>query len=206
VRPVPVIRRKGQVEVETQAFGERRSPARDTRLDRADRDVERFGDLGIVEVSDVAEYDRGAEIVGEFGDSSVEHETVAELVHGSVGIDVGLLGGPVVVDADELWLTAALAEFVECRVGGDPVRPGPERRTTVESGQVANDLDQRFLTGVIGVATAARDAATHGVESVVVAAQQLVERVAIAALSGGDQSGVIEVAGDGSERNEPVNR
>ena len=81
--------------------------------------------------------------------------------------------------------------------------PGAERRTAVEPRQVADDLDQRFLTRIVGVARRAGDATTDGVHPVVVAAQQLVERATVAALGGRDQLGVVE-SGDGAERNEGV--
>lgn len=90
--------------------------------------------------------------------------------------------------------TLPFTQFVERCVGGDPICPGTERRPSVEAGQTAYDLYQCLLAGVIGVPGTACDSATHRMDAVVVATQQLVERELIAALRGGDQGGVIEAA------------
>ena len=90
----------------------------------------------------------------------------------------------------------ALSELVERGVRRDSIGPGSERGPAVEARKVPDDLDERFLTRVVGVTTASGDAPADGVDPVVVETQQLVERVAVTALCGGDQRAVVEVCGD----------
>ena len=95
-------------------------------------------------------------------------------------------------------------KFVETGVARHTVGPRSERGPSVESRQVAHDLDQGLLAGIVAIARAAGDASAHRVDPVVVASQELVERVAITALRSGNQCGVIEVCRNARERNEPL--
>ena len=113
------------------------------------------------------------------------------------------MGGPVVGTFDcavtivvECRASVAFSEFVERGIGGDAIRPGPERRSAVEAWKVADDLDERLLAGIVGVTAAPGDATADRVDPVVVLAEQLVERVSVTALCGGDQCTVVEMCGD----------
>ena len=72
----------------------------------------------------------------------------------------------------QLRPATALAELVEGGVGGDAIAPGGERGSSVEAVDRPHDPDQRLLGGVVGIAGSAGDAPAHGVDPVVVAAQQ----------------------------------
>jgi hypothetical protein len=76
-----------------------------------------------------------------------------------------------VVAVAEPRLPIAFSEFVERSVRGDAVGPGTERRTTVEAWKVADDLDERLLARVVGVAAAAGDATTDGMDPVVMVSE-----------------------------------
>lgn len=101
-----------------------------------------------------------------------------------------------VVSVVESRSSVAFSKFVERGVRGDAIRPGTERRSTIEAWKVADDLDERFLAGIVGITAASSDTTTDGVNPVVVRPQQLVERVAITALCGGNQCAVVEMCGD----------
>ena len=175
--------------------------SRDSGLHGPDRDVEGFGDLGIVEVCDVAQDHGNPEVLGELIECGVEDESVGKRFGVPVGSRIDRFGSIILTDHVERRTTLPLSQLVERCVRGDAVGPGAERRPPVETGKAAHDLDQCFLAGVVGVARAPGNSSTHGVDAVVVATQQLVERELIAALSGGDQSSVVEVAGN--ERSVP---
>ena len=98
--------------------------------------------------------------------------------HGVRGVDRTAL----VVVAHHMQLGAALApsQLVECGVGGDPVHPGAERRSAVESVEVAHDADHGLLRRVVGVTAAARDPSTDRMNTVVVPPEQLVHRGRVA--------------------------
>ena len=180
--------------VEAQLGGQRGPATGDPRLHRADRDVEHLGDLGVVEVGDIAEHDRDPQVIRQLVECVVEQEPIGESFGVQVGHRINGLGPVSLVDRVQARPALAFAEFVERRIGRDAVGPGAERGATVEARKVANDLDQRLLTSIVGIACPAGDPAAHGVDPVVVTAQQLIERETITALCGGDQGGVIELA------------
>ena len=88
---------------------------------------------------------------------------------------------------------AAPAQLVEAGVGGDAVGPGPEAGPPVEAADAAHDGDHRLLRGVGGVGVVAGDPPAHGVDPVVVEAQQLLEGPAVAALRGRHERAVVVV-------------
>lgn len=143
----------------------------------------------------VAQHHCSAEVVGEIGERLVEDQPVADIVDLVSGAVVGAFDRAAVTVV-EPRSSVAFSELVERGVRGDAVGPGAERRPAVEAWKVAHDLDERFLACVVTVTAASGDAATHGVDPVVVAPEQLIERVAVAALCGGDQCTVVEVCGD----------
>ena len=191
---VPGICRQRQIEVEAESLGEGGATPRDAGFHRSDGDFECLGDLGVVEVGHVTEHDRSPEIVGEVGEGLVEQQPIADVVDIVGCALVGELDRVVIVV--EPRSSIAFSEFVEGGVGGDSIGPGTERRSAVEARKVTHDLDERFLARVVGVTTPSGDAPADGVDPVVVETQQLIERVAVTALSGGDQRTVVEVCGD----------
>ena len=72
--------------------GELAAAAGDPRLDGADRDVERLGDLGVVEVGDVAQHDRHPELLGQLGERGVDRHRSATPRRCAVGERVDGLG------------------------------------------------------------------------------------------------------------------
>ena len=69
------VGRPGRVLV-PEGVGELAAAAGDPRLDGADRDVEHLGDLGVVEVGDVAEHDGGPEVLGQAVEGVVDRDPV----------------------------------------------------------------------------------------------------------------------------------
>lgn len=122
----------------------------------------------------------------------VENQAIAEIIDVVSGSIVSAFDCVVV----EPRPPVAFSKFVERGVRGDAIRPGTERRAAIEAWKVADDLDERLLAGVVGVTGASGDATTDSVDPVVVRPQQLVERVPITALCGGDQCTVVEMCGD----------
>ena len=180
-----------------------RFPSRSSsiRRPRAIRDLtvpigtpRRLGDLGVVEVTDVAHHDRHAELLGQIGEGGVDRDPVDDALDLALGELVGRARGAaatsVGVVADDVQLRPA-ARACGARRGRrwwrcDSVQVANEERPSKRSID-AHDPDQRLLGGVVGVAGGAGDPAAHGVDAVVVAAQQGIERVAVAALGGNDE-------------------
>ena len=116
--------------------GEQRAAPGDPRLHGADRHTEHRRDLAVVEVGDVAEHDRGTEVIGQPGDRGVEGQPVRDRVDAPLGQVVdGLRYRAVVVDDVQHRPPVALAELVERRVAGDSVAhvPNDERPSNERS-------------------------------------------------------------------------
>ena len=64
----------------------------------------------------------------------------------------------------------------------------------MEAGEPPDDGDERFLGGVLSVGVVARQAPADGMDLVVVAPQQLLERMPVPRLGGPDEPGVVEFA------------
>ena len=152
--------------------------------------VEHLGDLGVVEVGDVAQHDRGAELLGQVVERVVDGHPVDD------GVDAGArrAGRRPRATGRRRRRRAAPAAGARRRSSSSAALvamrydPRRERRAAVEPGEAADDADHRLLGGVVGVAAGAGDAPAHRVDAVVVAAQQAVERVAVAGLGGGHQA------------------
>ena len=173
--------------------------AGDPRFHRTDGDVEDGRDLRVVEVADVAHHDGGAEVVVDVVERLVEGESVGDGVDAARAQLVDGFGWPavvVLVDDVERRSSLALAEFVERGVGRDPVGPGAECGPPVEGRQRADDLDEGFLAGVVGVPRGAGDTSGDGVDPVVVPSEQLVEREPIAPLRSLDQLEIVGLDSD----------
>ena len=130
-----------------------RGPAAgDAGAHRAGGDPERLGDLGVLEVAQVAQHHRGAELLRQAGQRVVDGHPVRDL--GRAG---GTVAGRLDDQLDRRRSAPAPAELVEADVGGDPVHPGREGRAAVEAVQAPHDGDQRLLRGVLGVAAVAEE-------------------------------------------------
>jgi hypothetical protein len=165
----------------------------DSRSDRASGNSENLGDLGVVERADVSEHDCGAELGRKCGEGCVDGQPVAD----TAGEVMGTGGRP-----DELVhrerASPAPAQFVETRVGRHPVRPGDERRTSVEARQASDNSQECLLCGVRRVGVVSGHATAQPVQAVVVPAQQCVERRPVTRLSGGDEGDVVRSADGGN--------
>lgn len=189
--------------------GELRPASGDAALHGADGHPEALGDLAVVEVVDVAEHDGDPELLGQVGDGTLEVGSVGDRrVDGVVGVLADTVGevdrlvgaGGTVASARERHGRPSTTppELVEAGIGGHAVRPGGERRAAVETGQATCDGDEGLLGGVGGVGGVAGDPPAHGEDAVVVTAQQLLERVAVAALRGCHQGEIVVGGCDGA--------
>jgi hypothetical protein len=105
----------------------------------------------------------------------------------------------VVIARGRNWAALAAAELIEAGIGRYPICPRAERRASVESVEVAHDRDHRVLRGVGGVGVVAGDSAAHGMNAVVVTAQQLVECPTVSPLGCSHQLVVGELCCDGGD-------
>ena len=113
-------------------------------------EVEHLGDLGVVEPGEISEYDRRLEFLGELRERIIDIDAGGD---GLAGIErrattEGLICDVLVIREAGLRATTPATELVETGVGGDPVRPGRERRAAVEALESLDDGDQRLLGGV----------------------------------------------------------
>ena len=117
--------------------GELAAAAGDPRLDRADRDAEDLGDLGVVEVGDVAQHDGGAELLGQVVEGVVDGHPVDDGRRRCRSASGSTASGDALVVGDDVQRRPALApaQLVEGGVGGDAVDPRRERRAAVERGR-----------------------------------------------------------------------
>ncbi len=190
---VPGLRREG--------FGQGGPPSGDPAANGTGREVEHSGDLGVVEIGDVTKHDRKTVLVAERAQSGVERQMIADGVDSSAAGRIGVLDVMVVdlVGRGEHTAALAAAQLVEAGVGGDAVGPRAERRTPVETGEVAHNGDHRILGCVGGVGFVPGDASTHSVHAVVVTAEQLVECPTVSPLGCSHQLVVGELRRDSGE-------
>ena len=175
--------------------------ASDAALDRTDRDAQRVGDLGIVEVGHVAQDDGHAEVGRQVGQRSVDRQPIGHRLEPQARIGICPVGVVIVslVVAETVCRLSigqdrappSPAQFVEAGVGGDAVDPRAEGRPSVELGQAAHHRDHRLLRGVGSVGVVAEDAPADREHAVVVQPQQLVHRAPVAPDGCGDQRGLV---------------
>ncbi len=176
-----------------------RATACDPALHSADRHVEDFGNLGVVEVGNIAQDHGYPKVLWQVSERGIEFETVGHMVDAQIAVGVDRLR-PVVaaltISTCELWAAAAATQFVEAGIGRDAVHPGSEGGTPVETSESAHDGDHRFLSSVGSIGIVTGDTATDRVHTVVVATQQLIESSAITSLRCGHQRLVVEWCSD----------
>jgi hypothetical protein len=176
--------------------GELTATAGDAALDGAEGEVEHLGDLGVVQVGDVSKDDRDPEVLGELGQGVVDGLALTDGVDPAFGVRVEWFGRTGIGVGHDMKgrASAATATFVERGIGGDAIDPRCHGGTTVEAGESPHNGDHGLLGGVVGITGGAEDAAAHGVDEVVVAPQQRVERLPIAALGSGHERAVVGVS------------
>ena len=97
------------------------------------------------------------------------------------------------------------AKLVESGVGRHPVRPSAELGPAVKARQPPHDAHQRFLGGVKTVGVVAGDASAHGIDLILMTAQQDLHRPAVAGLRGGYQVMIVGARPDrGTARSKPL--
>jgi hypothetical protein len=85
-----------------------------------------------------------------------------------------------------LWSPPACPQGIERAVGGDPVQPGPDRRTCLELRKAAPGGDQRFLEQVLGVLGRADDPVDVQLQLTLVGVGQFAERILVAGACTGE--------------------
>jgi hypothetical protein len=154
---------------------QRRPTSGDARAHGADRDIEDFGDLGIVEAGEVAQHDGDPKLLGKPGQGGVDGQTI---------INAGFLA------RRRRWLTQQprvhrpgapplAPELVEGGVNGDAVSPSPEAACSFEAMQIAHDGEQGFLGGVVAVRVGSGDAPANGMDPSIVVTEKVVECLAV---------------------------
>ena len=148
----------------------------DAGADGAGRDVEHLGDLGVVERAQVAEHDGGPELGGERGQRGVDVEAGGDLARrrrpcrsparrpssASIGGDRAPSRGGAARRGRRWW-----------RPGTPRWRTRPARRSGARPRTMAMSAS---WVASSGVGVVAGDAPAHGVDPIVVVAQQRVER------------------------------
>lgn len=172
----------------------------DARPDCAGGQIEDLGYPGVVEPGHVPQHHRGPELFGQPGQGGVDvdyrRDRLAQL---GPGLAAANRSDPVVdVGQTGLGPTVTPPEFVEGGVGGDPVSPSGEPGPPVEAGEALGDGDQGFLGGVEAVGVVAGQSPAHGVDPILVAAQELVQGSLIPGLRGRHQRPIVVLAAAGS--------
>lgn len=161
-------------------------------------EFETFRDFAVVEPELIPQDNGCAELLGELGQRGVEDDSVGD-AGAQRRLGVGALSiGPAVVFVDQSGCgsSSATAELIEAGVGRDPVVPRREFRLSGEARQPLGDRDQGFLGGVERIGVVACKATTDGVDAVVVAAQERVQRALIPSVGRFDERLIGEFRAD----------
>jgi len=165
--------------------------SRDPGSDRSRGDSQDRSDLGVVTAGHVTKHDRCSKLLGQLGQRGIKVESRH---HRSRVVGTGRAGEAVAcLDNRGHRASAASTQLVQRGVGRYPVGPGRELGFAVEAGEPPDDGNERFLGGVLPVGVVARQAPADGVDLIVVAPQQLLERMPVPRLGGPDEPGVVEV-------------
>ena len=180
------------VPVSCQCGGEHATTPGDAALHGADGDVERVGDLLVVQVGDVAQHDRDAEVLGHLQQRRLQHVAVEDLVDGraeprSAG-SRSARSSSCTTDSGRRRRrrSSSRLALVAMRYTHVLNADRPSKRC-----EAAHDRDERLLGGVGGVAVAG-DAPAHGVDAVVVGADQPVERIAVTRLRRRNERSIVD--------------
>src|SRR5689334_4605050 len=157
--------------------------AEEPRLDRADRDLQRFGDVRVGHALDVAEHHDRPELVRELPEQLLQRGEGGGVFFGRrrrgrfdlrEGVGVGerpTLAGP------------------EGFVHRDPVQPGEEPRFPAELRQVCVRFEKDLLSDILALRGAPKDPSDHPIDGDLVAGHQLAEGLAASAFGPADQFG-----------------
>ena len=181
--------------------GKPTSPTSDATPHCSGCEVEHLGDLGVVEPGEISEYDRRLEFLGELRKRIVDVDAGGD---GLAGIErrattEGLIRDVLVIREAGLRATTPPTELVETGVGGDPVRPGRERRAAVEAVESSDDGDQCLLGGVERVGVVSCESATDRIDAGLMLVQKGIKGVTVSALSGGDQPEIVWIGCDAAK-------
>jgi hypothetical protein len=120
---------------------------REPRVDRADREIERFGDLLRRHADPVAQDDHDAPLEGQLGNRREKAAVAGRVRRADVRELRQLLVGEATLRAQD----------VERPVGDDPVQPRPERPALVEAAERGERALESIRGDVVGEPAAARD-------------------------------------------------
>ena len=170
----------------------------DARADGSGRDAQSVSDLGVVQVTQVAQHHGDTKLLGQAGQGLVDCHAVREGLDASAGSGTDVSGPGGVKIVGQAWSGPPLPapQLVKACVRGYPVGPGGEGGTAVEASDAACDRDERLLGSVQGVGFVACEAAADGVDAVVVTAEERVEGSAVTRLGGAHQRWVVGLRGD----------
>ncbi len=166
-------------------MGEECTSTGDAGADGARWDVEGLGDLGVVQVAEVSQHDRSAEVVRQ-GRQRCIH---SELIGDSLGSGGGRHRGrrPVVVGQARIGPAPAPAQLVEAGIRGHAVHPCCKGCAAIEPGEPSHYRDQRLLRGVLRICLLPADPSAESVHTVMVPSQQSVQRSPITLLGSADE-------------------
>ena len=108
-------------------FGEGGAAPRDAGTDGPGWDVEDLGDLGVIEVAEVAQDDGDPELLRDLGERGVDDEAGVDRVSGGDAPPAVRTGSG--SDVDGNWPALPAAQLVDRGVGRDAVQPGREAAT-----------------------------------------------------------------------------
>jgi hypothetical protein len=170
-------------------IGERRPTAGDPGSHGSGRNAEYFADLGVVEAHEVTERDGGAVIGRELGEGGVDVELVGDEV-----VDGGTRPAGLGDDIDGRRSASASQGLVEGSIGGDAVAPRRETRASVERVDLAGNREECLLRRIERILGMREHTPANRVHQTGVAAQESVERIAVAARGRGGECIVAFVA------------
>lgn len=181
--------------------GKPTAPSSDATSNRPGCEVEHLGDLGVVEPGEISEYDRRLEFLGELCEGIVDIDAGGDCLAGIKrrATTEGLIRNVLVIREAGLRAATPATELVETGVGGDPVRPGCERRAAIEALESFDDGDQCLLGGVERVGVVSGESATDRIDAGLMLLQKGIKSAAIAALRGGDQPEIVGIGCDAAK-------
>lgn len=169
--------------------GERRPAAGDAGSHGSGRNAEYFADLGVVEAHEITERDRGAVIGRELGEGGVDVELAGDEI-----VDRGAGAAGLGDNVDRRRSARASPGLVEGCIGGDAVAPRRETCAPVERVDLAGNREECLLCRVERILGMREHTSANRIHQAGVAAQESVERIAVAVRGRGGERIVAFVA------------